>query len=125
MVQLLTKLSISDNSGARLAKCIRVLTPVSYYSFIQGKPGSVLIVNIRRIIANKRKIKKGSIYKALLVRGTIIVKRVVGFLAFNENSIILLKKTGDPFGTRIHGILSYDVRFFKNTRILSLSEGVL
>ena len=64
MIQVETKLTVCDNSGAREALCIRVLgsTGRRYASV-----GDVIVVAVQNVIPSSD-IKKGAVSKALIVR---------------------------------------------------------
>ena len=55
MIQNQTKLHISDNSGAKIGGCIRVLKGSSALS--TGKVGDYVVVSIKKL-KMKRKVKK-------------------------------------------------------------------
>lgn len=126
MIQKGSYLNVIDNSGARKAICIQVLSGYRHrYAYI----GNILIVSVRSLRAKRRvfsKVKKGSIYTALLVRTKKVKKFFSGdSTTFLENSIILLNKQKKLLGTRIFGALP---KYFRNTKflkILSLSFGNL
>ena len=61
MIQLNSNLSIIDNSGAKIARCIKVLGKNSEASI-----GDVIVVSIRKATPHKR-IKAGEVHKAVIV----------------------------------------------------------
>jgi ribosomal protein L14 len=135
MIQLLTKVNIVDNSGGVLGRCIKILKPHNRDYAKIGDLILVSILNIAKVEGNKKsgntassirdsnKIKKGSLFKALVVRtkinNTIMGKKKA--VSFDENSVVLIKsnpgvsntaqkKTNvfdlPPIGTRIKGPIS-------------------
>jgi large subunit ribosomal protein L14 len=64
MIQTESKLTVCDNSGARTAKCIRVLggTGRRYASV-----GDIIVVAVQNVIPSSD-LKKGAVSKALIVR---------------------------------------------------------
>lgn len=64
MIQTESRLTVCDNSGAREAKCIRVLggTGRRYASV-----GDVIVVAVQNVIPSSD-LKKGAVSKALIVR---------------------------------------------------------
>lgn len=64
MIQVESRLTVADNSGAREAKCIRVLggTGRRYASV-----GDVIVVAVQNVIPSSE-LKKGAVSKALIVR---------------------------------------------------------
>jgi large subunit ribosomal protein L14 len=124
MIFVETYLRISDNSGGKICQCIKVLSPVSLKSKIGGTIGSFILVTLKKVLPLK-KVKKGSIYKGLIIRVKKTVNRVIGYLSFDINSIVLLNKKNEPFGSRINGILGKEIRELKQGRLVSLSSGLL
>ena len=124
MVQVQTSIKIIDNSGAKLGKCIKVLTPKSMKGNMIASVGDLILVTLKRVIPLK-KVKKGTIYKALLVRSKKILKRVIGYLFFEDNAAILLNKKDEPIGSRISGIIGKEIRELKFTKIVSLVSGII
>lgn len=75
MVNFLTKLNIADNCGARLAQCIKLLNGSLPK---RALPGKLVVVVIKRADPSKRKIKVGSISRALVVRASATFFRGCG-----------------------------------------------
>ncbi len=117
-------LDVVDNSGGKQGKCIRILTPISLVCRRPGLLGNYILVTLRKVITLK-KVKKGSIYKGLIIRTVKIVERAIGFLKFDKNAVILLNKKNEPLGSRIKGILGKEVREMKNTKVVTLASGLL
>jgi large subunit ribosomal protein L14 len=64
MIQAETKLTVADNSGAKVLSCIKVLggTRRRYASI-----GDIIVVTVKEAIPNA-KVKKGDVLKAVVVR---------------------------------------------------------
>ncbi len=102
MIQHHSILKVSDNSGAKKVKCIKVLGGLKKkYANI----GDIIIVSIKELrnkLKKNSKVKKKDVYKALVIRTKTKLKKKDGFeTLFNENSVILINKKGNPIGTRI------------------------
>jgi large subunit ribosomal protein L14 len=117
-------LEVVDNSGGKQGKCIRVLTPISLTCRRFGTLGNYILLTLRKVIPLK-KVKKGSIYKGLIIRTIRLVERSIGFLQFDKNSAILLNKKNEPIGSRIKGLLGKEVRETKNSKVITLAAGLL
>ena len=68
MIQQQTILRVSDNSGAKTAKCIKILGGSKKKI---GYIGDTIIVSIQQLRNKSKrtsKVKKGEIYKALIIR---------------------------------------------------------
>lgn len=119
MVNIQSIVRVVDNSGARYAQCIRILqkSPKSV-----GNVGDIIVVSIKRSTPNK-KIKKGTIQRAVIVRTSKSVSRLDGSkISFGKTCIVLLNKTLLPIGTRIFGPVCKELREKKFVKILSLAS---
>jgi len=118
MIQHRTMLNIADNSGAKLAQCIKVLGGTRRrYAGI----GDVIVVTIKA--AEPRKIvKKGEVHKALVVRQKNAFRRPDGsYIRFDDNAIVILDGK-EPKGGRIFGPLPREIKERGFTKIASLAE---
>lgn len=96
-----SRLFITDNSGARIAKIINVdHTKTRQRRLPKATVGSVCSVTIRK----GRPEMRGNIMKAVIVRQKKIYKRIDGTrLCFEDNAGVIITKEGDPKGTEIRG----------------------
>lgn len=132
MIQLLTKVNIIDNSGGSIGRCIKILKP---HGRDFAKIGDIILVSVIETAKqvgsqisssqsskggskgnSEAKIKKGTMFKALVVRTKSNVVRNTA--SFDSNAVILLKSSGasshrkvklselPPIGTRIKGPIS-------------------
>src|SRR3546814_3824544 len=86
MIREQTNLEVADNSGARRVECIRVLggTGRRYASV-----GDVIIVAVKDAIPDRR-VKKGEVHKAVIVRTSKEVRRQDGTaIRFDRNAAVL------------------------------------
>lgn len=128
MVYVQTILRIVDNTGAFYGLCIRILTNSK-----KAFPGDTLIISIKSIIFNKkitfqkkRKVFKGEVRKAVLIRSNSLCERYGLYLILKDNNAVALIGRWDmPVGNRIFGPVMFEVRTTKYLRIAMLSEGVL
>lgn len=118
-----SKVNIVDNTAAKIAKCIRILKPTSMFSNRAFKIGNIILVSLQKV-KNNKKLKKGDIHLALIVRTNFRILRVVGNVRFFNNHIILLNKKLLPLGNKIKGPISQELRNKKYIRILSMSTFV-
>jgi|TARA_B110000967_G_C18860331_1_gene549547 large subunit ribosomal protein L14 len=124
MLQLLTRVTIADNSGATKGQLIKVLKPKNSKV---AKIGSVFLVAIKRNISHS-KIRKGSMSKACLIRSNIKTKSLSNSLKWDENRIILVKyavKGKDllPSGSRFKGPISSTIRCINGSKkIVSVAK---
>ena len=122
MIQNETELEIADNSGARKAKCIKVLGgPRKRYA----KIGDLVKVSVKEAIP-RGKVKKGQVMLAVVVRTKKGVRRRDGSkIKFDGNAIVLLNANSQPIGTRIFGPVTRELRNDKFMKIVSLAPEVL
>jgi len=117
-MRVLSIVKVSDNSGARFVQCIKILNKAQKDSVTIG---DIVIVCVKKIIANK-KIKKGSIQKAVVVRMAKNTKRLDGsYIKFDKTSVVLLNKLMLPLGTRVFGPVCKELRYKKFLKIISLA----
>lgn len=119
MVRVGTLINIIDNSGAERARCIHIYSKTSI-----AKPGDKILLTVRRVRVNS-KIKKGQIYKGLLVRSAYKQPFLGGhFTQATLSAAILLKKNGDILGTRFSGPVFWKLHRKRLSKALSLFENL-
>jgi len=128
MIQNGTIVNVVDNSGARLAMCIKVITGFKRrYAY----NGDIVLVAIKSLRLKRRfasKVLKGEMHKAVVIRTKTKLKKNSNSedsITFLENSVILLNKQFKFIGTRIFGALPSSLRFTKFLKAISLSSGIL
>lgn len=122
MIQQQTMLTISDNSGARRAMCIKVLggTRRRYASV-----GDIIVVAIKDAIPNGT-VKKGEKARAVIIRTRKEVRRKDGsYIRFDQNAAVLIDKAKEPRGTRIFGPVARELREKEFMKIISLAPEVI
>lgn len=122
MIQTESKLTVADNSGAKVLHCIKVLGGSRRrYAGV----GDIIVVSVKEAIPHG-KVKKGDVYKAVVVRTVKEVGRPDGsYLRFDQNSAVLINPQGEPVGTRIFGPVARELRARKFMKIISLAPEVL
>lgn len=122
MIQTRTVVEIADNSGARRARCIKVLggTRRRY-----ARIGDLIVVSVREAVPNGA-IKKGDVHRAVVVRTAKELKRPDGsYIRFDHSAAVLINEQGEPIGTRIFGPVGRELRAKKFMKIISLAPEVL
>jgi large subunit ribosomal protein L14 len=122
MIQMQTRLSVADNSGARSVQCIKVLGGSHRrYAGI----GDVVKVTVKDAMP-RGKVKKGDVLNAVVVRTRKGVRRPDGSLIrFDGNAAVLLNNQLQPIGTRIFGPVTRELRGERFMKIISLAPEVL
>ena len=122
MIQMQTILVVADNSGAKLAKCIKVLGGSDH---MITSVGDIVVVSIVEVSPTS-KIKKGSVAKGVVVRTKSVIKRPDGSsITFDDNAVVLVDKDGEPIATRVFGPVSREVRQNNFLKIASLASEVI
>lgn len=122
MVQQESRLSVADNSGAKIVLCIRVLggTKKRYASV-----GDKIVVTVKSALSSSS-MKKGTVSKAVVVRTKKEIKRKDGsYIRFEDNAAVLLNAADEPRGTRIFGPVARELREKQFMKIVSLAPEVL
>jgi large subunit ribosomal protein L14 len=126
MIQQQSILKVCDNSGAKTVKCIKVL---GGFNRKIAKLGDIIVVSIQKL-RNKSKItskvKKGEVYKALIIRSKNKCKIKDGMnIKFQDNSVCLITKQGKPVSTRILGPIPKVLKTGKFIKIANLAPGFI
>tara|TARA_Y100001935_G_C16879241_1_gene301725 strand:- start:116 stop:517 length:402 start_codon:yes stop_codon:yes gene_type:complete len=122
MIQMQSKLYVADNSGARTIQCIKVLGGSKRRS---ASIGDIIVVSIKDALP-RAKVKKGDVYKAVIVRTSKDFKRPDGSaIRFDKNAAVLLDKQEEPIATRIFGPVTRELRSKKFMKIISLAPEVI
>ena len=122
MIQMQSKLFVADNSGARKIQCIKVLGGSKRRS---ASIGDIIVVSVKDALP-RAKVKKGDVYKAVIVRTSKDFKRPDGSaIRFDKNAAVLLDKQEEPIATRIFGPVTRELRNKKFMKIISLAPEVI
>ena len=122
MIQQETRLTVADNSGAKIIYCIKVLGGSRRR---YARVGDIIVVSVKEAIPNA-KVKKGDVLKAVVVRTTKEIKRTDGsYIRFDDNSAVLINNNKEPIGTRIFGPVARELRAKRFMKIISLAPEVL
>ncbi len=122
MIQVQTRLTVADNSGARKIQCIRVIGGARrrYASL-----GDTIVASVKEATPGSV-VKKGQLVRAVIVRIKKNVRRPDGtYIKFDDNAAVILKDQHEPQGTRIFGPVARELRDKKYTKIISLAPEVL
>lgn len=126
MIQQQTILKVSDNSGAKTVRCIKVL---GGFKKKNASLGDIIVVSVQKLrnkLKKTSKVKKKEIYRALLIRTKVHSKKKNGFyVKFQENSVALMNKQGNPVGTRIIGPIPKTLKKKQFQKFFSISSGLI
>ncbi len=122
MIQQETRLTVTDNSGAKEILCIRVLggTRRRY-----ARVGDIIVATVKDANPNGS-VKKKSVVKAVVVRTRDQIRRKDGStIRFDDNAAVLIADDKTPRATRIFGPVPRELRELGYSRIISLAPEVL
>ena len=126
MIQQQTILKVSDNSGAKTLKCIKVL---GGYKKKTARLGDCIVVSVKELRNKAKKtskVKKGEIYKALVLKTkTKHINKDGSCLFFKTNSACLVNKQNKPFGTRILSPVPKHFKKGKYSKFANISIGTI
>jgi large subunit ribosomal protein L14 len=122
MIQLRTRLRVADNSGARVAECIRVIGGSNRK---YARVGDIIVVAVKQVTPGGP-IEKGTMSRAVVVRQTQPLRRPDGsVIRFDENACVLIGDQQNPRGTRVFGPVARELRERDFMRIVSLAPEVI
>jgi large subunit ribosomal protein L14 len=122
MIMEQTMLDVADNSGAKMAKCIKVLGGSRR---VYASVGDVIVVAVKKSIPNGV-VKKGDVAKGVIVRTKKNIRRDDGsYVKFDRNAIVMVDDEGNPKGTRIFGAVARELRQKNFMKIISLAPEVV
>jgi large subunit ribosomal protein L14 len=122
MIQMQTQLDVADNTGARIAQCIKVLGGSRRrYATV----GDVIVASVKKANPNSD-ISKGQIVRGVVVRTKKNVRRGDGsYIRFDRNAMVIIDTDGNPKGTRIFGAVARELRAKNFMKIVSLASEVV
>lgn len=122
-------LNIADNSGVRMAQCIKVLgrgvSRHGKYTRPTATVGDIVCVAIKKHLPNCQLDKK-KVYKCVIIRTRNPVRRTDGsYVRFDSNAAVMIDEEGNPIGTRIFGAVARELREKNFMKIISLASEVV
>jgi large subunit ribosomal protein L14 len=122
MIQEETLLTIADNSGAKTAKCIRILGGTGRrYAHV----GDIVVLAVKSAIPGGT-VKKGQVVKGVIVRTRKECGRRDGsYIRFGDNAAVIVTNDREPVGTRIFGPVARELREKRFMKIVSLAPEVV
>lgn len=122
MIQPESKLTVADNSGAKMIKCFRVLggTRKRY-----AQLGDIIVASVK--VAEPRKlVKKHDVVKAVIVRQRKEYRRKDGsYIRFSENAAVIIDDKKEPKGGRIFGPIPREIREKGFAKIVTMAPEVV
>lgn len=121
MVQHRSRLTVADNSGAKI---LQVIQPLGGSGKRKATVGQIVVAVVKGADPNGQ-VKDHEIVKAVLVRTKKEVRRSDGsYVKFDDNAAVVLDNDGNLRSTRIFGPIAREVRDRGFTKIVSLAQEV-
>ncbi|MCK4333519.1 50S ribosomal protein L14 [candidate division WOR-3 bacterium] len=122
MIQDNSRLVISDNTGAKTARVIKVLGGTRRrYAGV----GDIVVIAVKSSLP-AASIRKGDKAKAVIVRTRKEISRPDGsYVRFDDNACVIIDENKQPKGTRIFGPVARELRERNFSKIISLAPEVV
>jgi len=125
MIQTQTIFRVSDNSGAKKVKTIKVMGGFRRKVASVGDLVVVSIRNVKQHVKKKIKIKEGEVSHALVIRSrSKVCRKNFSRFSCQENSVVIVTNKKKPIATRVLGPVPKDLRNSKFMKVASLAAGV-
>lgn len=122
MIQMQTRMTVADNTGAKEVQCVKVLGGTRRrYAHL----GDIVVCSVKSVIPGSE-IKKGQVVKGVVVRCKSPTRRIDGsYVKFDANALVLIDNDQNPRGTRIFGAVARELREKNFMKIVSLAAEVV
>ncbi len=122
MIQQQSMLVVADNTGAKIAMCIKVLGGSRRrYAGL----GDIVVIAVKEA-ASKGLVKKKAVERAVIVRMRNLTRRTDGSgIRFDDNACVIIDTTKEPKGTRVFGPVARELRARGYQKIISQAPEVL
>lgn len=123
MIQIGSKLKIADNTGARLANCIKI---VSGYRKKSASVGDIILVSIKKFRSKRRdsiKVKSGLMYKALVIqiKKNKFLNNGNSYISNNNSIVLMSREKNKVLGTRIFGTIYENIRYTAYSKLIYIA----
>ncbi|HZZ73677.1 MAG TPA: 50S ribosomal protein L14 [Pirellulales bacterium] len=122
MIQMQTRLTVADNTGAKEVMCFKVLGGSKRRT---AGLGDIIVCSVKSVIPGSE-VKKKAVVKAVIVRTRQPARRSDGsYVRFDNNAVVLIDNDKNPRGTRIFGAVARELRDRNFMKIVSLASEVV
>lgn len=122
MIQVGTKVMITDNTGGKRAEVFKVLKGSKRR---YARIGDIVVLAVKAAEPRKA-VKKGDVLRAVVVRQKKPFRRQDGsYISFDDNAVVILEKDKEPKGGRIFGPIPREISELGYQKIASLAPEVL
>ncbi len=121
MVQHRTRLTVADNSGAKI---LQVIQPLGGSGKRKASLGEIVVGVVKGADPNGQ-VKDHEIVRVVIVRCKKEVRRVDGsYIKFDDNAGVVIDVDGNLRATRIFGPVAREIRDAGYSKIVSLAQEV-
>ncbi len=122
MIQVGTRVKVTDNTGAKMAQVFKILgASKRRYAYL----GDLVVLSIKTAEPRKA-VKRKEVYRAVVVRTRKEFRRKDGsYIRFDDNAVVILDKGQEPKGGRIFGPIPRELQELGYQKIASLAPEVL
>lgn len=122
MITVQSRLTVADNTGAKVIMCIRVLKGSNTrYAGV----GDIIVGVVKEALPHMQ-VKDGEVVQAVVVRTVKAIRRKDGsYVKFDDNAAVLINKELNPRGTRVFGPVARELRDSGFMKIISLAPEVV
>jgi large subunit ribosomal protein L14 len=125
MITIKSYVYISDNSGARVGQCVKVLGSKYYHAKVSNQ-----IILAVKVALTDRKVKRRDVMKGTILRLKKTTFRSNGMkIKFQDNAVTIYNKREELMGSRLFGPIAQELRIAKgkkrHTKILALAASVI
>jgi large subunit ribosomal protein L14 len=122
MIQRESKLTIADNSGAKIGKVIGI---PGYSKRRYVGLGDIVKVAVQKALPNSA-VKRHEVLTAVIIRVHQAHRRADGsYIRFDDNAAVIIDNKRGPKGTRIFGPVARELKEKGFDKIVSLAAEVL
>jgi len=122
MIQTLSRLRVTDNSGVQEIMCIGILGKGATR---RANIGDTIVASCKQVTPRSA-IAKGEVVKAIIVRVRSHTRRADGsYIRFDDNAAVIVDDGSNPRCTRIFGPVARELREQAHMKIVSLAPEVI
>jgi len=121
MITESTRLTVADNTGAKIVMCFRIIGQNRHTAYV----GDIIRVAVKEAQPTGL-VKKGQVCRAVVVRTSHPIRRTDGtHLRFDDNAAVIVDDALNPIGSRIFGPVARELRDKNFMKIISLAPEVI
>lgn len=122
MIQERSILKVTDNSGAKIVRCFRILGGTRRrYAGV----GDVVVASVQSAEPRKTLKKKDKV-KALVVRTRNAMRRGDGsYVRFDDNAVVIVDAKKEPIASRIFGPMPRELKEKGYEKLMTMAEEIV